>query len=57
MEEITQYLIDNWQTVLILFFVAEKLVKISPTKADDILVDVLFSGVKKLVNKDKEEGS
>tara|TARA_R110000824_G_scaffold163365_1_gene339117 strand:- start:228 stop:404 length:177 start_codon:yes stop_codon:yes gene_type:complete len=57
MEEVIQYLTVNWQNVLILFFVAEKLVKISPTKADDIIVDVIFNGIKQLVNKGKEEES
>tara|TARA_R100000458_G_C8265201_1_gene240322 strand:- start:225 stop:401 length:177 start_codon:yes stop_codon:yes gene_type:complete len=55
MEELTQWLTDNWQTVIVIFFCLEKVVKLSPSKNDDILVDVLFNGVKQLVNKTEEK--
>jgi hypothetical protein len=57
MEEVTQYLTENWQTVIIIFFCLEKIVKLSPSKADDILVDVVFNGLKQLVNKKEEKES
>ena len=47
-----EYLISNWAYILAIFYVLEKLVKLSPTKADDILIDVLYGGIKKLVGKE-----
>ncbi len=50
------WLLENWEYVLIFFYVAEKIVKLTPTKYDDIVVDVLFSGLKQLFGKtDKKE--
>jgi|TARA_B100001964_G_C13756745_1_gene389877 hypothetical protein len=46
------WIVVNWEWVLLGFMVCEKLVKISPTKADDILLDVVWGGIKKLVKKD-----
>lgn len=46
-----QWLVENWEWVLVGFFVAEKIVKITPTKYDDILLDVVWSGLKKIVGK------
>lgn len=45
------WIVDNWQWFLIGFVVAEKVVKITPTKYDDILLDVLWDGLKKVVGK------
>ena len=45
------FLIDNWEWVLIAFMVAEKLVKLSPTKYDDIILDVVWDGIKKVLKK------
>jgi len=45
------WIVANWEWVLLGFMVCEKLVKISPTKADDILLDVVWGGIKKLVKK------
>jgi len=41
----------NWGTALALFYILEKLVKLTPTKYDDILVDVFWSGIKKALGK------
>ncbi len=46
-----EWLTNNWELALAIFFVAEKAVKLSPTKYDDILVDMLWGGIKKLVGK------
>jgi len=46
-----QYLADNWQYILVAFYILEKIVKLSPSKKDDILVDVLFGALKKLAKK------
>lgn len=46
-----QWLIENWQYVLVGFYVAEKIVKLTPTKYDDILFDIIGGAIKKLVKK------
>jgi len=38
-----EFLIENWERVLIGFMIAEKIVKISPMAWDDILVDGIKS--------------
>jgi hypothetical protein len=48
---IEQWLLSNWQYVLVGFYVAEKVVKLTPTKYDDILFDVVGGAIKKLVKK------
>jgi hypothetical protein len=48
-----EFLTQNWEYILIAFYVAEKLVKMSPSKKDDILLDVVFQGLKRLVIKGK----
>lgn len=47
----TEWLTANWQYVLLGFFALEKAVKLSPSKADDILLDIIFGAVKKLMGK------
>ena len=44
-------LTNNWEWLLIGFMVAEKLVKMSPTKYDDIILDIVWNNLKKLVGK------
>ena len=41
----------NWQYVLVGFYAVEKIVKASPSKYDDILLDVVWGSVKKVVGK------
>ena len=45
------FLITNWEWLLVGYFVAEKIVKVTPTKADDITLDILWAGIKKVVGK------
>lgn len=47
----TEWLIENWQWVLAAFYVLEKIVKLTPTDKDDIVIDILWGGVKKLAGK------
>ena len=42
------WIISNWEWMLLGFMVAEKLVKMSPTKYDDILLDFIWGNIKKL---------
>jgi len=52
---IMEWLSDNWEWVMLAFVVLEKVVKLSPSDKDDIMVDVLFQGLSKMVGKGKEE--
>jgi hypothetical protein len=45
------FLLDNWNYILLGIFVAEKIVKVTPTKYDDIIVDVIIKGLYSLVSK------
>ena len=42
----------NWEWVLLGFMILEKIVKMSPSDKDDILLDVVFNGLKKLMKKE-----
>jgi hypothetical protein len=46
-----EWLQTNWEWVLLGFMICEKLVKMSKTQADDILLDVVWNGIKKIVKK------
>ena len=45
------WLTANWEWCLLGFMVAEKLVKMSPTQYDDILLDFVCCNIKKLAGK------
>ena len=45
------WMINNWEWVLIGFMIAEKIVKLSPTRYDDIVLDVIWNNLKKIVKK------
>ena len=47
-----EWLNANWEWVLLGFMVLEKIVKLSPTDKDDILLDVVWEGLKKIVKKE-----
>ena len=38
----TELIQSNWEIVVIVFIVVEKIIKISPTKQDDILLDMIL---------------
>lgn len=38
----TEWLVTNWEWVLLGFMVLEKIVKMSPSKKDDILLDSII---------------
>ena len=52
--ELINYMSNNWQWVLLIFMILEKIVKMSPSDKDDIIIDVLWQGVSKIVGKGKE---
>jgi hypothetical protein len=45
------FLMNNWDIALAIFVVLEKIVKLTPTKYDDILIDMIWGGFKKMVGK------
>ncbi len=49
-----EWLTLNWEWVLLAFVVAEKLVKMSPSEKDDILLDVVIEGLTKIVKGKKK---
>ena len=37
-----QWILGNWEYVLLAFYVVEKLVKLSPSKKDDVIFDMVL---------------
>ena len=54
MDQIIELLQANWEWALLAFMIAEKIVKISPSRKDDIILDVVWDGIKQLVGKGKK---
>ena len=50
-----EWLSQNWEWVLLIFMIAEKIVKMSPTDKDDILLDVVIEGLTKMVKGKKDD--
>jgi len=50
-----EWLSQNWEWVLLVFMLAEKIVKMSPSDKDDILLDVLIQGLTKMVKGEKND--
>ena len=46
-----EWFTNNWEIALAVFFVLEKVVKLSPTKYDDILIDIAWGSLKKAMGK------
>jgi hypothetical protein len=40
-----QVLLSNWEYVLLAMYVVEKLIKLSPSKKDDLLFDMILSPI------------
>ena len=47
-----EWLLANWEIVIVVFFCLEKIVKLSPSEKDDILVDVVWQGLTKILKKE-----
>ena len=50
-----EWLMANWEYCLIAFMVLEKLVKMSPSKKDDILLDSIITPIFNMLNKKMEK--
>ena len=46
-----EFLSENWQYILVGFYVAEKIVKMTHTKYDDIILEVVMGAIYKLMGK------
>ena len=51
MEQIIEVLTTWWPAVIAIFYIADKIVKATPTEKDDFVVDILFQALKKIVGK------
>ena len=49
-----EWLQMNWEWVLLGFMILEKIVKMSPSDKDDILLDVIIQGLSKMVKGEKK---
>ena len=45
------WVMDNWTLCIAVFWMLEKVVKITPISYDDILLDIVWSGIKKAAGK------
>lgn len=52
-----EFLINNWDICLLAFMILEKVVKLSPSKNDDIVLDIIWNGVKSVVKKDDKKSN
>ena len=50
-----EWLSANWVIVIVVFFCLEKIVKLSPSDKDDILVDVVWQGLIKMLRKEDKK--
>ena len=49
----SEWVIQNWEYVLVVFYSVEKIVKMTPTKYDDILFDMLLKPIKEKISPSK----
>ena len=45
------WIIANWDICLLVFMILEKAVKLSPSKNDDIILDIVWNGIKNMGKK------
>jgi hypothetical protein len=49
----TEFLAANWEWILLAFYVTEKIVRLSPSKKDDVIFDMVLKPVWEAVTKGK----
>jgi len=42
---VEKFIIENWEYVLLCFYIAEKIVKATPTKKDDVVFDMVITPI------------
>lgn len=50
-----EWIAENWEWMLLAFVVAEKIVKMSPSDKDDIILDVMVQGLTRMVKGEKKD--
>ncbi len=50
----TEWLVANWEYVLVVLYAVEKIVKLTPTKYDDIIFDMLLKPIKEKIAPTKK---
>ena len=51
------WIVNNWDMCLLAFMILEKAVKLSPSKNDDIILDIIWSGIKNIGNSDDKKNN
>ena len=49
----TEWAVANWEWILLVFYVTEKIVRLSPSKKDDVIFDMVLKPVWEAVTKGK----
>ena len=49
----TDWVAANWEWILLVFYVTEKAVRLSPSKRDDVIFDMILRPVWDAVTRDK----
>ena len=49
------WIINNWDICLLTFMILEKAVKLSPSKNDDIVLDIVWKTIINMVKKDDKK--
>ena len=44
-----RFLVEHWEYVVLAIYLAEKIVKVTPTKYDDIVVDIIAKTILQIV--------
>jgi len=50
----SEWLAQNWEYVLVAFYAIEKIVKLTPTKYDDIVFDMILKPIKDKIAPSKK---
>ena len=49
-----EWIVANWEYVLVVLYAVEKIVKLTPTKYDDIIFDMLLKPIKEKIAPTKK---
>ncbi len=49
----SEWIVANWECILVVIYALEKIVKITPTKYDDIIFDMILKPIKEKVMPSK----
>ena len=52
-----EWIANNWDICLLVFMLLEKAVKLSPSKNDDIVLDIIWNGLKNMGNSDDKKSN